>query len=162
MDVTLTTDELRLWAARGVERRCSAVDKKRSGAHGLRINPRAHLWEMDIEGLLAEAAVAKALGIYYAPVTGALDTALGDVTKGVQVRSTQYPDGCLLIHNSDSDDDRFVLVTGSQGKYVIQGWIKGGFGKEPKWWRTYQGRSAFWVPQAALHPFKPKQMFVEP
>lgn len=157
MKVEFTPDEIRMWAHRGVDRRCSALAKGRKGAHGFN---RTDFWELDIEGLLAEAAVAKALGVYYSPVTGALDTTLGDVVKGVQVRSTKYHNGCLLVHDSDSDDDRFVLVTGSQGVYEIQGWMLGGASKEPRWWRIYKGRGAFWVPQSALHAFKPKELIV--
>lgn len=157
MNVTFTPDEIRMWAHRGVDRRCSAIERGRRGAHGFN---RTDFWELDIEGLLAEAAVAKALGLYYAPVTGALDTALGDVMKGIQVRSTKYDNGCLLVHDSDADDDRFVLVTGSQGNYQIRGWIYASFAKEPRWWRIYKGRGAFWVPQSALHPFKPKELVI--
>lgn len=157
MLIEFTPDEIRQWAHRGVDRRCSAIAKKRKGAHGFN---RTDFWELDIEGLLAEAAVAKALGLYFSPTTDALDTSLGDVIKGIQVRSTKYDTGCLLVHNTDADADRFVLVTGSQGRYQIRGWILGEHAKEPKWWRVYKNRGAFWVEQQFLHPFKPKELIV--
>lgn len=155
MNVEFTPDELRMWALCGVQRRVSAVEAGRKGAHGFN---RDDFWQLDIEGLLAEAAVAKALNVYYAPVTGALDTALGDVLPGVQVRSTKYDSGHLLIHKTDADDDRFVLVVGGNGKYRICGWIRGSEAKVKDNWRTEKGRSAFWIPQAKLRPFKPKAM----
>lgn len=149
MQVDFTPDELRMWAHRGVDRRCSAIEKKRKGAHGFN---RTDFWELDVEGLLAEAAVAKGLGIYYAPVTGALDTALGDVLPGIQVRSTKYKNGSLLIHKTDADDDKFLLVTGAQGSYDVRGWIVGSEGKRQEYWKLYKERGAFWVPQSALNP----------
>jgi hypothetical protein len=139
-------------AMSGVERRLSAMAKQRKGAHGF---DRDDFWGIDIEGLAAEWAVAKALGLYYEPVVGHLDTELGDVAPGVQVRSSKHAGAHLLIHKSDSDTDRFILVTGLCGDYTIRGWEYGGDAKEDKFWRSHQGRSAFWVPQSALRPFEP-------
>lgn len=151
--VDFSPDEIRRWAYAGVDRRVSAMEKKRRGAHGF---DRSDFWQLDLEGLLAEAAVAKSLGVYYAPVTGALDTDLGDVIYGLQVRSTKYETGSLLCHKTDSDDDAFVLVTGSCGSYLIRGYIRGRDAKNPAYSKTYKGRTAFWVPQSALTPITPK------
>jgi hypothetical protein len=148
--IEFTHDEIRRWAYAGVDRRVSAMQKQRRGAHGFN---RDDFWQLDLEGLLAEAAVAKALGIYYAPITGALDTDLGDVLPGIQVRSTKYKSGSLLVHKTDADDDRFVLVTGAQGVYDIPGWITGADGKREDYWKVYKTRGAYWVPQDALKPF---------
>lgn len=155
MIVEFTTDELRHLAYRGVDRRVSAIERGRAGAHGFN---RDDFWQLDVEGLLAEAAVAKALGVYYSPVTGSLDTELGDVLPGVQVRSTKYDSGHLLIHKTDSDTDRFVLVCGAAPRYRICGWIRGQDGKREGFWKTHRGRSAFWVPQEKLREFKPAGM----
>lgn len=147
MEVTLDLEEVRRWAYAGVDRRVSAMEKKRKGAHGFN---RSDFWQLDIEGLLAEAALAKALGVHFAPVTGALDTDLGDVLPGVQCRSTKYETGSLLVHKTDSDTDAFVLVTGAAPTYHIRGFITGAMGKNPEFTKTYKGRTAFWVPQSAL------------
>ena len=151
MRIEFSADEIRRWAYAGVDRRVSAMQKNRRGAHGFNRND---FWQLDLEGLLAEAAVAKALNVYYAPVTGALDTEMGDVLPGVQVRSTKYLSGSLLVHNSDADDHRFLLVTGASGAYDIRGWILGKDGKKPSYTKTYKGRTAYWVPQSALTPFR--------
>jgi hypothetical protein len=150
--IEFTPDEMRRWAYAGVDRRISAMQKGRKGAHGFN---RDDFWQLDLEGLLAEAAVAKGLGVYFAPVTGQLDTGLGDVLPGIQVRSTKYPSGSLLVHKTDADDDRFLLVTGSQGAYDIRGWCYGSEGKKAEFWKVYKTRGAFWVPQDALRPFEP-------
>lgn len=156
MIVTLSPDELRRWAYAGVDRRISALENKRRGAHGFN---RDDFWQLDVEGMLAEAVAANALGVYFAPVTGRLDTTLGDVLPGVQVRSTKYKAGSLLVHESDHDTDRFILVTGAAPTYTIRGWCLGSEGKQERFVKTYKGRSAFWVPQSALHPFT-KEDFV--
>lgn len=151
MRVDLTHEEIRRWAYAGVDRRVSAMQHNRKGAHGFN---RSDFWQLDVEGLLAEAAVAKAMGVWYAPITGSLDTHEGDVRAGVQVRSTKYLTGSLLIHDSDPDHDKFVLVTGQNGAYNLAGWIYGHEGKLKKYTKTYKGRTAYWVPQKALRPFK--------
>lgn len=151
--VDLDLEEVRRWAYAGVDRRVSAMSKKRKGAHGFN---RSDFWQLDLEGLLAEAAVAKALGVYFAPVTGALDTGLGDVISGLQVRSTKYDTGSLLVHDSDADGDAFVLVTGISGSYIVRGWIRGRNAKDKSYTKTYKGRTAYWVPQSALTPFTPQ------
>lgn len=156
MNIIFTPDEMRRWAYAGVDRRVSAVEKNRKGAHGFN---RDDFWQLDVEGLLAEAAVAKALGVYYSPVTGALDTALGDVVPGLQVRSTKYPSGSLLVHKTDADADRFVLVTGAQGKYKVCGSIYGAAAKRQDFWRVHKDRGAYWVPQSALRPFVAAEFF---
>lgn len=147
MEVTLELEELRRWAYAGVDRRISAMEKKRKGAHGFN---RTDFWQLDIEGLCAEAALAKGLGVHFSPVTGELDTHLGDVLPGIQCRSTKYDSGCLLVHDSDSDTDAFVLVTGANGSYHVRGFIVGAEGKNPEFIREYKGRKAYWVPQSAL------------
>lgn len=153
MRVTLTEQELRIAATAGIERRLSAMQNQRQGAHGFN---RDDFWQLDIEGLCAEWAVAKALGVYYVPVVGELDTELGDVLPNVQVRSTKYETGHLLVHKTDPDDHRFVLVTGGCGNYVIPGWIYGRDAKREEWWKTHKGRSAYWVPQSGLRKFVPR------
>lgn len=151
MEVRFTPEEMRPICYRGVDRRIDALTKGRKGNHGFN---RDDFWELDIEGMLAEAALAKALGLPYDPNPGSLDTAWGDVAPGVQVRSTKYASGHLLVHGSDPDHHVFVLVTGSQGRYKLAGWIQAEHCKSDRYWKTVKGRSAFWIPQAALRPFK--------
>lgn len=146
--------ELKKYSKMGAERCASALARQRKGAHGFnRDNER---WQIDVEGVLAEAAVAKALGVEYKATVDALDTKAGDIpglSTPLQVRSTKYTSGSLLIHHKDDDDHRFVLVTGIYGTYEIRGWIFAKFGKHDKLWRQYKGRGAFWVPQDMLHPW---------
>jgi hypothetical protein len=148
--IVLDPPELRAAAIAGIDRRISAMQKQRRGNHGF---DREDFWRIDIEGACAEAAVAKFLAVPFSPVVGALDTALGDVA-GLQVRSTKYGSGSLLIHNSDADDHIFILVTGENGKYALRGWRYARDCKHPSLWKTYKGRGSFWVPQDMLLPMK--------
>lgn len=151
MLVQFTPEEMRPICYKGVDRRIDALTKNRKGNHGFN---RDDFWELDIEGMLAEAAVAKALGVPHEPLPGELDTAWGDVAPGVQVRSTKYPTGHLLVHDSDYDEHVFVLVTGAQGRYKLAGWIQAKNCKDQRYWRVVKGRGAYWIPQASLRPFK--------
>ena len=163
MKIDFDPEELRRWAHAGIDRRISAMLAKRRGAHGF--DREFEAWQIDVEGLLAEAAVAKALGVYFNPTVGALDTELGDVLPGIQVRSTRYgydrtDKGFLLMHDSDDDEHRFILVCGAYGHYRIAGWIEGRHGKQDAYHRHHKGRWAYWVPQSALKPFEPKTLVV--
>lgn len=152
MRVALTTAELIEYGGKGVERCAYALEKNRVGAHGF--NRNYERWQIDVEGLLAEYAAAKALNLPYVPTVGSLDTHEGDIAPGVQVRSTKYNTGSLLVHDKDLDDHRYILVTGAYGVYDLRGWIFASEGKDKKYWKTYKTRGAYWVPQDALRPME--------
>lgn len=148
MRVALTPEEMIRFAGAGVARCANALEKRRVGAHGFDRNYER--WQIDCEGVLAEAAAAKALGLPYEPVVDELDTLEGDIGPGLQVRGTKYASGSLLVHDKDVDDHRVILVTGIYGVYDIRGWIWAREGKKKALWKEYKGRGAYWVPQAKL------------
>lgn len=150
MRVALTTAEMIEYGSAGIARCANAMEKQRQGAHGF--NRDYERWQIDVEGLLTEAAAAKALGLPYSPTVGELDTHKGDIGPGLQVRGTKYSSGNLLVHDRDPDDDYFILVTGVYGVYDIRGWIQAKHAKQPELWKVYKGRGAFWVPQGMLQP----------
>lgn len=104
-------------------------------------------WDIDIEGAMAEMAVAKATGMYFEPE---LDK-FGDADVGqLHVRHTVLPDGCLIIRPEDPEG-RYCLVTGQLGRYRIVGCIDSVEARQDIWMRAPQGRPAAWfVPQSAL------------
>ena len=104
-------------------------------------------WDIDIEGAMAEMAVAKATGMYFEPE---LDK-FGDADVGqLHVRHTVLPDGCLIIRPEDPEG-RYCLVTGQLGRYRIVGCIDSLDARQDIWMRAPQGRPAAWfVPQSAL------------
>lgn len=150
MRIALTNDERKKYAMVGVHRRSNALERGRKGAHGF--NRDNVGWQIDCEAAMAEYAAAKALGVTYSPVDDALDTHLGDIGRHLQIRSTQYNTGSLLVHDRDPEDDYFILVTGQDGVYDIRGWIQAKHAKQPAWWKVYKGRGAYWVGQQHLQP----------
>lgn len=150
MRVALTDEELLRFGGAGLARCVNALSMRRNGAHGF--NRNFERWQIDVEGVLTEAAAAKALGLEYEATVGELDSLTGDIGPGLQVRGTKYTTGSLLIHDSDQDDHIFILVTGSYGVYDVRGWIYARDGKDKSLWKEYKGRGAYWVPQERLAP----------
>jgi hypothetical protein len=148
-EVCLNKSQL-FWAGMiGVSRRIQAIFNSRPGAHG--INNEELGWQRDCDGAAGEMAVAKWRNVFYEGGPMGCLTA-PDVGK-LQVRTTAYRDGHLLLHRTDKDHETFVLVLGHMMPvYVLAGWIVAADGKKEENWKTLNGRSAFWVPQANLHP----------
>jgi len=145
--VRLTPAEMMIGASVGVMRRLKAIQLGQRGQHGREDGGE---WQADIESALAEMALAKHLGVYWAPSCGGpLDTR--DV-GGREVRHTERDDGCLLIRDCDSDDAPFYLVTGRMGVYEIRGHLeRGADGKQESYRRAPNGRApAYFVPQRDL------------
>jgi hypothetical protein len=151
MRVTLKRHELFMGAQAGVMRRLEAMRHGREDRYGA---PPQDLWGLDIEACLAELAVAKAYNLYWERLARNPAALRGDVAE-LQVRSTWREDGSLILHHEDPDDAIFILVTGRAPTFDIRGWIRGSDGKEERWWRTGDGRPAFFVPQSALNRASP-------
>lgn len=148
--IALTDEEMLSCVTAGASRTINALSRGRRGAHGF--NRDFERWQIDIEGVMTEMAAAKALGLTYTPTVGRLDSDEGDIGPGLQVRGTKYATGSLLVHDSDHDSHRFILVTGIYGVYDIRGWIYASEGKKPELWKVYKKRGAFWVAQELLRP----------
>lgn len=149
MRSVLTWHEVSLAAIAGCQRNVQGMARGRPLAFGA--DPEA-AWSIHIEGACAELAVAKATNSYWEPVWAQTDDQRDDI-EGWQVRSTPRRSGCLLIHQTDPDEARFVLVVGTAPTFRIAGWIVGREAKRLEFWRTDTGRPAFFVPQSALQPF---------
>jgi len=147
MQVTLTPRQLRMGANHAVERKVESLCGEFRN-HDRKTTEFA--WRDEIEGTLAEMAVAEALKL---PWTGARNwDAPADVGDNIQVRWAADSTRCLIIRPGDSDTDNFFLVTGELGVYQIHGWVSGAEGKNPDFMKAPNGRPpAFFVPQWALH-----------
>jgi hypothetical protein len=152
MRIAFTSEEMIRYGTLGLSRCAYALEDRRQGAHGF--DRHDERWQIDVEGVLTEAAAAKALGLPYEPVVGELDTLWGDIAAGIQVRGTKYPKGSLLVHDKDPDDHAYVLVTGKYGVYDIRGWIFAREGKVKELWKEHKNRGAYWVPQDRLRPME--------
>lgn len=145
--VTLTWSEVFTAAFVGIVRQVQNLQKGRRDAHGAATRDG---WQLHVEGALGESVVAKHLGHYWNGHFGDLDAK--DVGK-LQVRTSEGENNRLILHETDPDDDIYVLVVGSPPRYRIAGWIKGRDGKQNAYWTDPRGnRPAYFVPRHALRP----------
>lgn len=134
----------------GVMRQCSSLKKGLKHAHGANEKDDLNGWSMHIEGACGEAAVAKALNVYWA---GTVDTFKfgADIGEKIQVRTRSKDYYDLIVRSDDKDDDIFVLVTGRAPTFNVVGWILGRDAKKPQWVQNYGNRVPAWfVPQKNL------------
>lgn len=109
-------------------------------------------WRLHIEGACGELAVARYFDRYW---SGNLGNLQAPDVGAFQVRTRPRPDGNLILHPSDADDEEFVLVTGTAPRFELRGWIRGAEGKRQEFWKDPAGgRPAFFVPASALHPME--------
>lgn len=152
--IEFTPQEFDHAAYAGYRRRMAALTREAEGRYGAAPTDSA-AWGMDIEGALGEAAVAKyrklpwSIGSIGAP----------DVGDNIQVRTTDYRFGHLILHKPDRDDASFYLVVppnpGSMTRLVI-GWIYGWEGKKDCYWKKDIKRPSYWIPQEKLTPCNPQ------
>lgn len=143
MNVTLTPAEIIQAGIVGLRRRVDSIIKHSGDPVG-----QSNGWENELEGALAEMAVAKALGQYFDPNVGKYGTA--DVGE-YHVRQTKYKDGHLRIEQHETHG-RYMLVTGEMGDYNIRGWIDAENARKKEFLCVkHQGRpAAYWIPQSEL------------
>lgn len=143
--IVLNPWEILFAAQCGLMRQVENIKKQRTPSYGAGDDSN---WQIHVEGCLGEYALAKFLGVHWAgkgvlraPDIGAVD-----------VRTATKDHYCLLLHEEDSDDRRYWLVTGINGAYTVQGWILGRDGKKSEYWKDpLGGRPAFFVPQSILN-----------
>ena len=95
----------------GVIRRLRALQRQAAPGHKID-DASAPCWQIDIEGALAEYAIAKALDQFW---TGISHTGASDVGKIDEVRHTAHPSGNLLLYPKDHDKARYWL-----GSLILQ------------------------------------------
>lgn len=106
-------------------------------------------WSLHCDGALAECAWATMVRRPWGPgVRGGKDVA------DWQVRSTRNASLGLCLHDSDADDDRFVLILATPPTYRAAGWLFAREGKRREHWRDPTGRNrpAYFVPVDRLRP----------
>jgi hypothetical protein len=149
LEITLEWYELQFAATIGATRRVESMRNSRTDKYGM--DGRRHGWQVDIEGVCGEMAVAKALGIYY---NGSINTfKLPDVGR-LQVRMTPLQKGSLIVRPADPDEAIFVLVTASERgyTYTVEGWMMGRHAKQDQWRESPNGRPpAYFVPINELY-----------
>ena len=118
--VTLDEYELAHAAMAGCQRRIASIKKNRPQVDGA--GDRKNYWQIDIVGMIAEYAVAKAFNKHWQPATNQrLADLPGDVDT-FQVRSTEHLNGHLFLHPNDKVAD-YILCVVADNKVLLAGWI---------------------------------------
>lgn len=148
--ILLSDRELDLAEAVGWARQNWNADRGYHNAFGLGELDQSRDGNLNVQGAYGELAVAKFWDLYWLPLWDAHDRTRPDVGN-LHVRSTKYPDGCLLLHDTDPDDGPFVcVVTADLPRCRIVGWKRAKHGKRQQFWRTDTNRPAYFVPQDQL------------
>lgn len=149
MQIVVSLDEYELAhaAMAGCQRRIASIKKGRPQVYGA--GERKNYWQIDIVGMIAEYAVAKAFDRHWQPATNQrLADLPGDVAT-YQVRSTEHREGHLFLHPNDKEAP-YILAVVADSKVLLAGWITKQEGsvvgemKSPDTW---------WVPQFRLWSF---------
>jgi hypothetical protein len=128
-------------------RRVNAVRNARQEPYGVR--PSAS-WDHDINGAIAEVALAKHQNIFWAGTVGRID--LPDVGP-LQVRSKVEPDHRLVVLPTDHNDRVFVSVFVGLPKCGLCGWMLGGDAKRTEWLQPDPNKpDRYFVPNERLEP----------
>lgn len=147
MRVTLSWPELRTAAHIGIDQYVRALSRNHQPAHGAHWND----WHKHVIGAWGECVIAKATGTYWVDTNGP-DGGAADVGP-YHVRTTHHPNGCLPLHETDIDDEPFVLVILERlPSFRIAGWCIAEDGKQPQHWRTDVPNPAYFVPQVRTAP----------
>jgi hypothetical protein len=150
MRVTLSWEEMEMGVALGSRIVISSLQQGRPLMYG---QPDFD-WTNNIEGTLAEMAVAKALGLPFTPKRPQHQDP--DLGSDIQVRWTPKSANSLIVRQSDPRGHRFILVTGKAPSLTLRGWMVGAEATQPQYWRELDnGRPPAWfVPQSALRPME--------
>jgi hypothetical protein len=119
---------------------------KESRKQGLKQSIKNYSVEIDYLGAWGEIAVAKALGIEFIPTVNTFKAA--DIGVNLQVRTTDWPNGHLLVKDRDNDDHIYILCRCPRfPKFEIVGWCFGREAKNPDWLTDF---GAYSVPNNKL------------
>jgi hypothetical protein len=129
-------------------------DERHDGARD-RTDPgwtRRRGYAQRIESTAAEFALAKQLGL---PIEIGFVSGKPDVGPH-EVRHSSQHTSRLIIRTDDCPESRYVLVTGMQGLYRLQGWLYAYEAQQrPEWLEAYNSRPpSYFVPRSALHPIE--------
>lgn len=150
--VELTWAEVKMATTVGITRQIASLQDGRTSVAKME---EVLGWSNNIEGACGEMVVAKALGVYYDGHVNEFTRSVGDV-DGWEIRTRSRHNYDLLVRPRDSEDKRYLLVTGVAPKYCIRGWAYGHEAKQEKWLKAYTTNrpDAYFMPQRELHDFE--------
>lgn len=146
MIVALTDAEIRICEWVGKMRDQNARSRHRNPGAG----PSATTMDASnhIRGAKCEFAASVLLNLYWRPAVGEIDQP--DVGGFVEVRSTELPNGRLIVKPDDNDSSPFVLmIQVSPTTFKFGGWTHAWAAKKHPL-LTQHGDPAHFVPQGSL------------
>jgi hypothetical protein len=156
--VQLEECELQMALSVGCWRRLRVLRERLGSGHG----EKEHgAWDRHLVGAIAELAVAKLLNRYWGGAPADFGKA-GDVA-GYEVRATTHEHGHLVVYLSDPQDRPLVLVVVGARAARVVGYLPAGTGREDRYLAPAAklrpgSPMQWWVPQAALTPFRRRRM----
>jgi hypothetical protein len=152
--IELSWAELWLAINAGVLRRLNGVRNHREEPYGAR---PAAAWNDDINGCIAELALAKYLDIFWSGTVGRLD--LPDVGR-LQVRSKTEEGHRLVVLRSDKDAQVFVSVLVGIPVCHLCGWMLARDAKRAEWLLPAADKpDRFFVPNGCLEQMQQLRAF---
>jgi len=147
--IKLTATEISLGAHIGVRRNIESVLSGR----GDTVGNADDTWSSNIDGALAEVAVAKHLNLWLDPNLGKF----GDADVGEwHIRATKYKKGHLHLKPQDKSG-KYLLVIGTFDTWRIAGWIDAEQARQEKYFRVMKKERptpCYWIPQDDLNPLE--------
>lgn len=149
--VRFTSHELMVAGMAGVQRRIAALAKGRPAFHGADDRPEIN-WQIDIMGAMGEMAVAKAFKEFWNPAAtdGNLAELEGDVGV-LQVRSTGYLDGHLIMYEYDKPEAPYILAIVREPWVKLVGWINLEAARTVGEARESKTHMCYWIKQNQLY-----------
>jgi hypothetical protein len=117
--ITLNPDEIQYGANVGIMR---SMDSIRGGFNKPSFYQKRD-WNVDIEGALAEMAMAKMLNVYWDGHIKSFKNA--DIDGQFQIKSTNHRNGSLVFRPADKEVYTYILVITDCPHYTIVGGISG-------------------------------------
>ena len=155
MRITLTKTQREYADNAGVKRQAYNNSIGQADAYGFKGDGTA----IHVDGARAELAVALALSQGWTDFARDYDKIVADVGTNIQVRSTSYKHGNLLLHPRDKDDQVFVLVKSHDFPTMeLVGWVLGKDAKRKEYWedgslyKAFAGRACYRYPHTKLKP----------
>jgi hypothetical protein len=149
-EITLTPEQSKYAAEVGLFMRAEVHRMGGTEAYGLAPEDGE---EKSIQGAQAEYACHLWFGV---PWDGRPNTfgRIADMGEDIEIRNSSLHHWGMNMRPEDKPDRVYILVTGQDPTFRIQGWIRGHEGRRDEWWTNYglRHRPYLWsVPQSALH-----------
>lgn len=146
--IVLTDEEMMAAAVVGIKRNIMSINKDSKPGYG---HNDENNWEINILGAMGELSFCKYYGITWEGRIG--NYKKSDVGHNIQVKTTTYSNGRLIIESDFKDEEIYVLVIGDKNIYQIIGWIKAVDCKKEIYRHNFGRGSKYFVPQSMLNPF---------